>query len=152
MRERIYRIFSTLFLYLYECFVNPVAMDLFRLLRGELRESLEHICPGLLTIYHRFDCLQDLVLTTADLLCGVAVTQCEGVVFDRLEINCDAEWCAQLVITSVPFADTAGRVIHFARNSSAAELQTQSLDEGDKGIVSGERNQEHLGRGDNWGE
>lgn len=132
MRERMYRILPTLFLYIYKCFFDPVEMDLFRLLRGELREPLEHIRPSLLTIYHGFDCLQDLVLTAADLLCGVAITQCEGVIFDRLEVNCDAEWCTQLVITSVPFADTARRVIHLAGNSSAAELQTQSLNEGDK--------------------
>lgn len=75
---------------------------LFQLLGLKRRQPLRHIRPTFRTLANPFDSLQDLVFTGTDLLRGIAVAQRERVVLDALEVDSDAQRCAQLVVARIP--------------------------------------------------
>lgn len=81
---------------------------LLHFLASELRQSLGHIGPGLVTIGEGLKGGQDLVFAGTNLLGGVAVTESEGVVLNRLEVDSDTEGGTQLVVASVTLTDGSG--------------------------------------------
>jgi hypothetical protein len=74
-------------------------MHLVYFLALELGQACTNIRPLLSAGYKTGDGTSNLLQAGADLLCRVTVAQCEGVVLDGLEVNGDAQRCAELVVT-----------------------------------------------------
>lgn len=122
-------------------------LHLLHFLASELGQALDDILPGLITISERLDCLQDLILTGADLAGAVTVTQGDAVVLNGLEVDSDTEGGTKLVVTSVTLTDTGGRVVNTVGDTKTAQLSGKVLDQGLEGRVGGQRNQQNLGGG-----
>ena len=83
-----------------------------------------------------FDIGSDLVDVETDLRHGIAVADGDGIIFQRIEVDSDAERCSDLILTAVAFSDRACLVvsdheffreflIHFARLFGKVFLQRQ---------------------------
>lgn len=81
------------------------------LLALELGQSSSYLIPALVSVDDGLDGGTDLVLAGPDLGRAVSVSEREGVVLDGLEIDGDAERCAEFVVSGVSFADAGGRVV-----------------------------------------
>jgi hypothetical protein len=71
------------------------------LLAFKQRQPLEHICPCLGSIHQILDSLEDVTLRRTNLLGRVSLSERNGLVFDGLEINRNAKWRAELIVTSI---------------------------------------------------
>jgi hypothetical protein len=73
-------------------------MHLVYFLALEFGQARTDVRPLLSAVYETGDGTRNFLQAGADLLCRVTVTQCEGVVFDGLEVDGDAQRCAELVV------------------------------------------------------
>lgn len=96
--------------------------------------------------------MENIVLASADLLGGIAVTESEGAILNGLEVDSDTEGCAQLVVTGVTLTDTGRGVVNTVGDTQLTQLVGQTLGQGLEGGVGREGNQQDLSRGDSRGE
>lgn len=132
-------------------FLDSVS-TLLHFLASELGKPLGHIGPGLFTIGEGLKSGENLIFAGADLLGGVTVTEGEGVVLNGLEVDSDTEGGTQLVVASVTLTNGSRGVVHTVRDTKTAQLGSKTLGQGLEGRVGGQRNQQHLGRGNGRGE
>lgn len=131
---------------------NILLNILLGLLGSELGQALADIVPGFIALNKRFDSLQNLLLTSADLFGAVTVTQCECVVIERLEVDSDTERCAKLVVAGITLANTGTRIIHTVGDTQLAQLGRQVLGVRLKFGLAGEGNKQDLGGSNSRGE
>lgn len=131
---------------------NILLNILLGLLGSELGQALADIVPGFVALNKRLNSLQNLVLASTDLLGAVTVTQCEGVVIERLEVDGDTERCAKLIVAGITLANTSTRIIHTVGDTQLAQLGSQVLGVRLKFGLSGERNKQDLGGSNSRGE
>lgn len=99
------------------------------------RQLFLDICPHLGTIHQVLDSGEDRFLVGTDLLRRITISESNGLVFQALKIDRDAQWSTKFIITTVTFADRCRRVINAARDAQGSEFVRDSLEMGRKGVM-----------------
>ncbi|KAH3663851.1 hypothetical protein OGAPHI_005254 [Ogataea philodendri] len=101
----------------------------------------------------RFDPFEDLGMCSgSDLvfLDGESGPSCDTVVLDRFEVDGDAEWGSQFVVSGVSLTNRSRRVVHLERNLLRLELVLNNLQHRLQSLVVGQWHQQHLGWSHQW--
>lgn len=88
--------------------MHDLSLSNLNLLTLKLGQLLLDVRPRLAATDQRLDSIHDLALLGTNLVGRITVSQGDGVVLESLEIDSDAEWCTELVVTAVTLADTGG--------------------------------------------
>lgn len=123
----------------------------FGLLLREFGQFLLHIGPRLLPFDNALDRCTDGLLVRSYLLHAIPIAQRKGVVFERLKVDGDTERSAQFVVSRVALADGGGGVVDPARYSQLSQFLAHPPDQWSEVGVAGQRDKEHLGRGNRGG-
>lgn len=101
-----------------------------------MREVLVDVIPRAMAFDQARDGRADLVLVRSDLFGGVPIAQGESVVFERLEVDGDAQRSPELVVAGVAFADAGGGIVDAVGDPKLAQLLAEPADQGHEiGVV-----------------
>ena len=81
-------------------------------LRRELGKFLLYVLPCLPPFHQILQSFANRLFVCPYLLGTVTVSESEGLVLDRLEVNGDAKWCTQFIVPGVSFPNAGGRVVY----------------------------------------
>ena len=125
-----------------------LGIGLVAFLLREFRQFLLDIGPGLLPVHDAFDSIADLLLIGSYLLGAVPISEGEGVVLDRLKVDCDTERRTELVVPRVALAYGCRGIINSIGDPELPQLLAHALDQWFEIRMAGKRYQQNLRRSD----
>ena len=94
------------------------------------------ITPFSTFFYNLFHNLENLVLSCADLRCGISFAKGNGAIFDCLEVNSDTERSPKFVVSGVSTTNRLRGIIYFVGDPICTEFKCYNQSELEAGIQS----------------